>query len=92
MLIPLLVRHAAHCSQPDSAEAPVKHQALQEQIPLQTMTFPAAPELEAPLARSIRGHLGLNYDLHVTEGGVLPSGAANTLEYVLLIPLLVNIL
>lgn len=56
------------------------------------MPFPAAPELEAPLVLSIHGHRGSNHDVHVPEGAVLPSGAANTLEYVLLISLLVNIL
>lgn len=35
------------------AEAPAQHQALQEQILLETRTFPAAPEAEAPVALRI---------------------------------------
>lgn len=37
----------------DSAEAPAQHQALQEQILLETRTFPAAPEVEAPVVLRI---------------------------------------
>ena len=56
------------CSQQDGAEAPVKHQALQEQRLLEIRTFPAAPELEAPVALRISGHCVLSGYLHVTEG------------------------
>lgn len=69
-----------------SAEAPAQHQALQEQILLETKTFPAAPEAEAPVVPlGLHGHFWEWWLAWFRGCAVLPSGAANTLEYVLLI-------
>lgn len=93
MLIPLLVKRAKYCSQQDRAEASVEHQALQRAIPMRNDTIPpAAPELEASVAVRVES-LCFEWLLACYRRcAVLPSGAADTLEYVLLTSSLVNIL